>query len=113
MANKRPTIKNDPFATVIPDLNHQEEMATGQGGSQAEGRHQVAHAQKKEKITVHLSHELIERVRNAAYWNPRLTIAGISELGIAKIIAEIERENGGPYPPRDAELKGGRPQKTS
>ena len=64
---------------------------------------------KKEKLTVHLTHDLIERVKNAAYWNPRLTIAAIAERGIAQVIEQIERENGGPYPAREEELKGGRP----
>lgn len=65
--------------------------------------------QKKEKLTVHLTPDLIERIKNAAYWNPRLTIAAIAERGLAAVIAEIERDNGGPYPPREEELKGGRP----
>jgi hypothetical protein len=64
---------------------------------------------KREKITVHLRRDLIERVKNAAYWNPRLTIAAIAEMGIAQSIEQVERENGGSYPPRDSELKGGRP----
>lgn len=42
----------------------------------------VAEGQKEEKLTVHLAHDLIERVKNASYWNPRLTIASIAELGI-------------------------------
>jgi hypothetical protein len=64
---------------------------------------------KKEKLTVHLTHDLIERVKNAAYWNPRLTIASIAELGVRYAIEQVEAENNGPYPPREAELKGGRP----
>ena len=64
---------------------------------------------KKEKLTVHLTHDLIERVKNAAYWNPRLTIASIAELGVRYAIEQVEAEHGGPYPPREAELKGGRP----
>jgi hypothetical protein len=76
-------------------------------GDQAEPK--KVDGQKREKLTVHLSHDLIERVKNAAYWNPRLTIASIAELGVKYAIEQVEKEHGGPYPPREAELKGGRP----
>jgi len=107
--SKKSTIKNDPFATVIPDLANQEEdtVAAPARGTTAEPKRPAP--AKKEKLTVHLTHDLIERVKNAAYWNPRLTIAGIAELGIALAIEQVERDHGGPYPPREAELKGGRP----
>lgn len=65
----------------------------------------------KQKLTVHLATELADRVKNAAYWNPRLTIASIAEQGFKYAIEKIERENGKKYPPREAELAGGRPIK--
>lgn len=65
----------------------------------------------KQKLTVHLDAALADRVKNAAYWNPRLTIAGIAEQGIRHAIERIERENGGRYKPREGELVGGRPIK--
>ena len=48
-------------------------------------------------------------MKNAAYWNPRLTIASIAEVGVRYAIEQVEKENGGAYPPRESELKGGRP----
>ena len=68
-------------------------------------------SRSKRKMTVELTNELIERVKNAAYWNPRLTISGIVEEGVQFAIQQIESENGGAYPNREAELKGGRPVK--
>lgn len=65
----------------------------------------------REKLTVHLDGALVNRVKNAAYWNPRLTIARIAEAGIRLAIEQVEREHGGPYPHREAELIGGRPIK--
>ncbi len=65
----------------------------------------------REKLTVHLDGALVNRVKNAAYWNPRLTIARIAEVGIRLAIEQVERENGGAYPRREAELTGGRPIK--
>lgn len=65
----------------------------------------------KQKLTVHVDRELAERVKNAAYWNPRLTIAGIAEQGIRQAIEKIEREYGGRYEVREGQLIGGRPIK--
>lgn len=109
------TIKNDPFATLIPDRASEQEAGEDAASNvvtpirrdQADAKQ--ANGQKREKLTVHLTHDLIERVKNAAYWNPRLTIAGIAELGVRYAIEQVEKEHGGPYPQREAELKGGRP----
>jgi hypothetical protein len=120
----RSTIKNDPFATLIPDRSAEPEgsdpepspepqppsptnVVTPLRRDQADAK--PANGQKREKLTVHLTHDLIERVKNAAYWNPRLTIASIAELGVKYAIEQVEKENGGPYPQRESELKGGRP----
>ena len=107
------TIKNDPFASLIPDriseqTNGDEPMGTVTPLRPEPGV-RPTESHKKEKLTVHLTHDLIERVKNAAYWNPRLTIASIAELGVKHAIEQVEKEHGGPYPPREAELKGGRP----
>lgn len=92
---------NDPFAAVIPVPESAELRPTP-----------VVHrSPARRKLTVHLRPDVIERVKNAAYWNPRLTIAAIAEAGILQAIEEIEREQGGPYPPREQELRGGRPIK--
>lgn len=128
----RSTIKNDPFAAVIPppnDLDFVEPVAplpviptASVPDRQPERpveperpRHKAAAPavgkRGKQKLTVHLSPELADRVKNAAYWNPRLTIAGIAEQGIRQAIDKLEREHGGKYPPRDGELVGGRPIK--
>ena len=111
------TIKNDPFETLIPDRVGEQANEEAQANNVAPFRREQApqpevskaESQKKEKLTVHLTHDLIERVKNAAYWNPRLTIASIAELGVKYAIEQVERENGGAYPPRENELKGGRP----
>lgn len=65
----------------------------------------------RQKLTVHLDADVVNRVKNAAYWNPRLTIAKIAERGIRLALREVEKENGGAYPQRDGDLVGGRPIK--
>lgn len=96
------TIKNDPFAAVIPVPDSADPPRPIPAAHRSPSRR---------KLTVHLRPDVIERVKNAAYWNPRLTIAAIAEAGILQAIEEIEREQGGPYPPREQELRGGRPIK--
>lgn len=107
------TIKNDPFASLIPDrISEQTNDAEPKGivtPIRPEPEAKPVESHKKEKITVHLTHGIIERVKNAAYWNPRLTIASIAEIGMKYAIEQVEKENGGPYPQREQELKGGRP----
>jgi|GEM_PF-779883 len=64
----------------------------------------------KQRITLHLSVELIDRVKNAVYWEPGLTIAGFAEKALEKAIDKMEKEKGASYPTRhDYRLKGGRP----
>ncbi len=60
---------------------------------------------------MHLSVDLIDRVKNAVYWTPGLTLAGLAEDALSKAVERLERERKEPFPPRKAELKGGRPLK--
>lgn len=65
----------------------------------------------KERLTVHLPVDLIDRVKNAVWWTPGMTLASLAETALAKEIDKMEKKRGGPFPPRKAELKGGRPMK--
>lgn len=104
------TIRNDPLEDSDPvSLILAGPPKKQAGETKAPTKESERQSQNKEKLTVHVTHQLAERVKNAAYWNPRLTIAAIAERGLAHVMEEIERENGGPYLPREAELRGGRP----
>lgn len=92
---KRRTIGTNPLDAVIP--THGEEKAP---------RRVV-----KERLTVHLPVDLIDRIKNAVYWTPGLTLAGLAEEALTVAVEKLERERGEPFPPRRAELKGGRPLK--
>lgn len=63
----------------------------------------------KQRITIHLSLDLIERVRNAVYWTPGLTIASMTEEALEKALLELEKKRNAPFPQRKEELKTGRP----
>ena len=137
------TIKNDPFADLIPVPDGGEHSAVktppppmqeSEDGLRPEAVARRLSPRKprqsgekpadeaapaplpppgrnRQKLTIHLNDDLVNRVKNAAYWNPRLTIARIAERGIRKALEEVERENRGPYPQRESELVGGRPIK--
>jgi hypothetical protein len=61
-----------------------------------------------EKISTLYPVELIERARDAAYWD-RDTLAGIIVQALADALNRKEKERGEPYPPRKGELRSGRP----
>ena len=63
----------------------------------------------QERLTVNLPPELIERARNAVYWTPGLTLAGLAREALVKSLVRLEKENGGPFKERDGELRAGRP----
>ena len=54
-----------------------------------------AAAADRSKLTVHLDGDVVNRVKNAAYWNPRLTIARIAERGIRLALKESRRRTAG------------------
>ncbi len=68
------TIKNDPFETLIPDRVGEQANEEAQANNvvmplrpeqapQPQPEASKAESQKKEKLTVHLTHDLIERVK--------------------------------------------------
>jgi len=66
----------------------------------------------KQRMTVTLPVELLERLRNAVYWTPGLTLARLIEEAVTDTIAAMERRSHGePFPKRIAQLKGGRPRR--
>lgn len=66
----------------------------------------------KERLTVHLPLEVIDRAKNAVYWTPGLTLAGLAEGAFLEAVERLEKKNGGPFQSRkEKKLKGGRPIK--
>ena len=102
MAIRKTTIGDSPLDAVIP--NPLDLTETTSRGSE---KPKVV----KERLTVHLSVELIDRVKNAVYWTPGLTLAGLTEEGLTEAVDALEKSRGGPYPSRKENLKGGRPIK--
>jgi hypothetical protein len=114
---RRKTIGDNPLDAVIPaglgipPSAIGAPAARGQAQAQAPARTLKPTRVQKERLTVHLPLELIDRVKNAVYWTPGLTLASLSERALRRIVDELEAERGEAYPHREQELKGGRPLK--
>jgi hypothetical protein len=71
---------------------------------------QASEPATKQRITIHISSDVIDRVKNAVYWEPGLTLAGFAEEALAQALESLEAERGAPFPQRrEHRLKGGRP----
>ncbi len=66
---------------------------------------------KKERLTIHVSTDIIDRVKNSVFWTPGLTLSELAERAFTKVVDELEKKRRGKFPKRTAELKGGRPMK--
>lgn len=95
---KRKTIGENPLDAVVPKQTAPRATAEPK-------------AVVKERLTIHLPVELIDRIKNAVFWTPGLTLAAFGEQAFSELLDRLEKERGEPFPPRKAELKGGRPLK--
>lgn len=112
MAKSRSTIAEGYMDVLIPP----KEEVNGTSVAVLEEEKQ-AHAQikqkssQKQRITVQISEDVIERLKNAVYWSHGLTLAALAEEAFSKIVDELEKNREAPFPKREKELKTGRPIK--
>ncbi|WP_068466728.1 hypothetical protein [Candidatus Protochlamydia phocaeensis] len=71
--------------------------------------YQKKKSSKKQRITVQISEDVIERVKNAVYWTPGLTLASLAEEAFSTAVNKLEEEREASFPKRKEELKTGRP----
>ncbi len=65
---------------------------------------------KKERITIHLPVDLIDKVKNVVFWEPGLTLTAFAEYALEKALEEQVEKRGEAYPARsERTLKSGRP----
>ncbi len=86
---------------VLPEMTDPLAPAVNQG--------QPGSPRKKERLTINLPPDLIERARDVAYYSTSLTLAGVVELALEDFIARLERARSEPIPRRRGPLKIGRP----
>ena len=100
-----------PPAKVAPETKPAESQ-TAAGAVSATVKSGKPAVLAKQRMTVTLPVELLERLRNAVYWTPGLTVARLVEDAVTDTIAAMERRSSGePFPRRIAQLKGGRPRR--
>lgn len=56
----------------------------------------------KEKMTIQISKDTIERAKNTVYWTPGLTIAQLIEEALNLVLNKMEKQRGEPFPQRKA-----------
>lgn len=67
--------------------------------------------QKKNRLTVQISEEVIEKLKDAVYWTPGATLADFAEQALLNHVNALEKERGQAFPKRSGQLKTGRPMK--
>ena len=102
MSRRRSTIGANPLDALVP--------MTANGAVRAEPQAEPV-KQAKERATFQLPVGLIERTRNAVYWTPGATMAGIMEEALAAYLGRLEKKRGEPFPERAGALRTGRPVK--
>jgi predicted DNA binding CopG/RHH family protein len=103
---KRKTIGDNPLDCLIQsDKKNEVEKEVIAGKKEARQNLSTL----KQRITVQISNDIIERVKNAVYFTPGLTLAYFAEQAFSKSVDLLEREK--PFPQRDKELRTGRPIK--
>jgi len=109
MMAKRKTIGDNPLDALL----HPAEVSIDQESIPMQRKvntsKEVIASPRKERMTVQISADIINRIKNAVYWTPGLTLAALTEKALKKAVDNLEREK--PFPPRNAKLKTGRPIK--
>lgn len=65
---------------------------------------------KTVRLTVNLPADLANRMRDAVYWTPGLTLAWFVASAIRTSLTELETVNRAPFPKRARQLRPGRPR---
>lgn len=108
---KQKTIGHNPLIDYleskveIPQKNDQERVDNNQEITPAISK--IA----KQRITLHISQDIIERFKNTVFWQPGLTLASFAEYALNEALTKVEKERGAPFPQRVNPLKSGRPIK--
>jgi hypothetical protein len=104
---------SDPYAFLGTPAKPSEEKPPAEAEPRAEAkppaRPEPARKVVTEKITTPFPADLIERARNAVYWEPDLTLTSLIVEAVADALDRREQERGEPYPPRNRKLRSGRP----
>lgn len=123
----RKTIGESPFDRVIPPKLDGETLEPGQVQTKLNGhssRKPTPNENAKQRLTVQISEDVIERAKNAVYWTRGLTLAQLTENALEQALTNLEgnsviydengnqlKKKGDGFPYRKEDLKSGRPVK--
>ena len=96
---KRQTIDDHPQDSFIQPLSHNgQETRVMEVEDQAQQPSKQQQKSSKQRITVQISVKVIERVKNAVYWTPGLTLASLAEEAFIKAVDALENKREAPFP---------------
>ena len=71
----------------------------------------IMSSQDKGRVTVVLPGDLLDRIRNAVYWTPGMTLTDFAISAFTEEVGRMEKDRRKPFPSRKRELRPGRPMK--
>ena len=94
-------------ATLNNSIKNERRRATSQSSRLSKtGRQQP----RTVRLTVSLPGDLVDRLRNAVYWSPDLTLAWLIAQSLRASLTDLETARQGPFPKRTNALRAGRPR---
>lgn len=122
----RKTIGENPLDSLLTPSEAQEKKPKKKTSGKTKQQTVIeSNGELKQRLTVQISAEVLERAKNAVYWTRGLTLAKLTEQALEKAISTLEKsssifndQTGNPlkkrgekFPKRNQELKSGRPVK--
>jgi len=98
--------QTDRAALGNPTKNDHREVPRPSSEPRARGQRQS----RMVRLTVSLPGDLVDRLRDAVYWSPNLTLAWLIAQSLRVSLADLEKSRQGPFPKRRMELRVGRPR---
>jgi hypothetical protein len=105
---RKSTIGTNPLDAVVPSRPAGDPPSDHPTESPSEPK-----ATRKERVTFQLPVDLIERARDAVYWTPGATMAGLMGHALDVELTRREQERGQPFPLRTGGIRTGRPVKAA
>ena len=94
-------------ATLSNSIKNERRRATSPSSKLSKARRQEP---RTVRLTVSLPGDLVDRLRNAVYWSPDLTLAWLIAQSLRASLTDLETARQGPFPKRTNALRAGRPR---